>query len=136
VKPAMAGSSGCTQDARSVTVSYAFKIVLGTYLHPGLTYINHPSFVTTPNEGHDLNLFVAFKTSLLTSLSAVHSRRAGDVATSRLLDGVDRDLPQACGCPGVEGICGDAKGARSTGSNDGCFVAVFEVTSADALKQR
>jgi hypothetical protein len=67
---------------------------------------------------------------------SVHSRRAGDVATSRLLDGVDRDLPQAFGCPGVEGICGDAKGARNTGSNDGCFVAVFEVTSADALKQR
>jgi hypothetical protein len=68
--------------------------------------------------------------------TAVHSRGACDGAAPRLADGVDRDLPQAYSCIGVEGIGGDAKGARSTGGNDGCFVAVLEVTSADALEQR
>ena len=46
-------------DATSVTLSYALKVAHGIYLDPGLTYTNHPSFVTTPNEGHDLNLLVA-----------------------------------------------------------------------------
>jgi porin len=44
-------------DTASVSMSYAFKLAHGTYLTPGLSYANHPSFIYEPGQGHDLNFF-------------------------------------------------------------------------------
>jgi porin len=47
-------------DTTSVTGSYAFKVLPGTYLIPGLSYTAHPSFITAPKQGNDLNFFLTF----------------------------------------------------------------------------
>jgi porin len=51
------------KDTTSVTVGYAYKATHGFYVTPSLTFTNHPSFITEPGQGHDLNFtlfYVAF----------------------------------------------------------------------------
>jgi porin len=48
------------KDTTSVTMGYAYKVAHGTYLQPGLSFTNHPSFITEPGQGHDLNFFLGF----------------------------------------------------------------------------
>jgi porin len=48
------------KDTTSVTMSYAYKLTHSTYLTPGLSFTNHPSFITEPGQGHDLNFFLSF----------------------------------------------------------------------------
>jgi porin len=43
-------------DTTSITGQYAFKIAHGTYLIPVLGYTAHPSFITAPKQGNDLNV--------------------------------------------------------------------------------
>jgi porin len=43
------------KNTTSVTMGYAFKAAHGTYLTVNLAYVNHPSFITAPGEGQDLN---------------------------------------------------------------------------------
>jgi porin len=45
-------------DTTSVTGSYAFKVTHGTYLIPVFSYTAHPSFVTAPKQGNDLNFIL------------------------------------------------------------------------------
>jgi porin len=52
------------KDTSSVTMSYAYKLARSTYLTPGLTFTNNPSFLTEPGQGHDLNFFIFFITFL------------------------------------------------------------------------
>jgi porin len=42
-------------DTTSVTGQYAFKVATGTYIIPVLQYTAHPSFITAPKQGNDLN---------------------------------------------------------------------------------
>jgi porin len=46
-------------DSTSVTLSYACKLTHGIYVTPGLSFTNHPSFITEPGQGHDLNFFLS-----------------------------------------------------------------------------
>jgi porin len=48
------------KDTTSVTMGYAYKIAHGMYVTPGLTFTNHPSFLTEPGQGHDLNFTLYF----------------------------------------------------------------------------
>jgi porin len=48
------------KDTTSVTVGYAYKVAHGMYVTPGLTFTNHPSFLTEPGQGHDLNFTLYF----------------------------------------------------------------------------
>jgi porin len=52
------------KDTTSVTMSYACKLTHSTYLTPGFTFTNHPSFITEPGQGHDLSFFLSFNTYL------------------------------------------------------------------------
>jgi porin len=52
------------KDTTSVTLSYAYKATHGTYVIPGFSFTNHPSFITEPGQGHDLNFFLSFSTFL------------------------------------------------------------------------
>jgi porin len=52
------------KDTTSVTLSYAIKPTHGVYLIPGLTFTDHPSFIPSPRQGHDLNFFLAFSSRI------------------------------------------------------------------------
>jgi porin len=52
------------KDTTSVTAAYAYKVTHGTYIQTGLSFTNHPSFITEPGQGHDLNFFLFFVTYL------------------------------------------------------------------------
>jgi len=45
-------------DTTSVTGSYAYKLAHGTYLIPVFSYTAHPSFITAPKQGNDLNFIL------------------------------------------------------------------------------
>jgi porin len=45
-------------DTTSVTGTYAFKVALGTFIIPVFSYTAHPSFITAPKEGNDLNFIL------------------------------------------------------------------------------
>jgi porin len=49
-------------DTTSVTGTYAFKVAPDTYIIPVFSYTAHPSFITAPKQGNDLN-FVLTLTS-------------------------------------------------------------------------
>jgi porin len=59
-----AGAFAPPKTTTSETISYAYKVAHGTYIHPGFTYTNNPSFVTQPGIGHDLNFFFNFQVTL------------------------------------------------------------------------
>jgi porin len=52
------------KNTTSVTMGYAYKVAPGTYLQPGLSFTDHPSFIPAPGQGHDLNFFLSFLTFL------------------------------------------------------------------------
>jgi porin len=52
------------KNTTSMTMGYACKVAHGIYLTPGLTFTNHPSFITEPGQGHDLNFFLSFFVAL------------------------------------------------------------------------
>jgi hypothetical protein len=47
------------KNTTSLNMSYALHALPGTYVIPGLGFTNHPSFITAPGQGHDLNFFLA-----------------------------------------------------------------------------
>jgi porin len=47
------------KSTASVTMAYAYKVTHGTYITPGLSYTNNPSFIYEPGQGHDLNFFLS-----------------------------------------------------------------------------
>lgn len=51
------GAYPSQKDTTSVTTEYACKVAHGSYLQAGLSFVNNPSFVAAPREGHDLNFF-------------------------------------------------------------------------------
>jgi porin len=48
------------KNTTSLNMSYAWHVLPGTYLIPGLGFTNHPSFITAAGQGHDLNFFLSF----------------------------------------------------------------------------
>jgi porin len=47
-------------DTTSITGEYAVKVAPGTYIIPVLGYTAHPSFITAPKQGNDLNFILTF----------------------------------------------------------------------------
>ena len=45
-------------DTTSVTGTYAFKVAPDTYIIPVFSYTAHPSFITAPKQGNDLNIIL------------------------------------------------------------------------------
>jgi porin len=52
------GSYPPPTDTTSVSGTYAFKLAPGTYIIPVLGYTAHPSFITAPKQGNDLNIIL------------------------------------------------------------------------------
>jgi porin len=52
------GSYPPPTDTTSITGEYAFKLAPGTYIIPVLGYTAHPSFITAPKHGNDLNIIL------------------------------------------------------------------------------
>jgi len=47
------------KDTTSLTVDYAYKVGPDFYVTSGLAYTDHPSFIYSPQQGHDLNFFTS-----------------------------------------------------------------------------
>jgi porin len=52
------GSYPPPTDTTSISGTYAFKLAPGTYIIPVLGYTAHPSFITAPKQGNDLNIIL------------------------------------------------------------------------------
>lgn len=52
------------KETTSTTVSYAVKVTHGIFIQPGISYTDHPSFITARGQGHDLNFFLSMSAYL------------------------------------------------------------------------